>query len=125
MVEPHRTDTHTCQFAAKLASTHINEGCRVVQRSSPARERRLARLGENIRKWRQLQGMSASEMSRRAHITRDTLRKIENGTGSPRIDSLIAVITVLGFADHFIASADPFTTDAGRSLALDRARVKS
>ncbi|MHA3683519.1 helix-turn-helix domain-containing protein [Leucobacter sp. HY1910] len=93
----------------------------MVGRTSPARQRRLVTLGENVQAWRKLQGMSASELARRAHVTRETLRAIEQGTGSPKLDSLMSVITALGFADHFVSGADPFNTDSGRALALQRA----
>lgn len=96
----------------------------MVRRTSPARERRLELLGENIRAWRKLQGLSASELARRAHVTRDTLRAIEQGTGSPRLDSLMAVVSALGFADHFVLASDPFETSSGRALALEAVNKK-
>lgn len=96
----------------------------MVARSSPARNRQLERLGEHIRTWRTLQGISAAELARRAHITRDTLRSIETGTGSPRLDSVMAVVSALGFVEHFVRAADPFETEAGRTLALDAARKR-
>lgn len=92
----------------------------MVLRTSPARKRQLIRLGQNIVAWRELQGLSASELARRAHVTRDTLRSIETGTGAPRLDSVMAVIGVLGFADHFVSASDPLETASGRALALDR-----
>lgn len=51
----------------------------MVMRRSPTRERQLADLGENIARWRKLQGMSASQLAECAFVTRDTLRSIENG----------------------------------------------
>jgi transcriptional regulator with XRE-family HTH domain len=92
----------------------------MVSRSSPARKRQLERLGENICNWRKLQGLSASELARRAHVTRDTLRSIEDGTGSPRLDSVMAVVSALGFAEHFVRGTDPLQSEFGRSLAIDR-----
>lgn len=91
----------------------------MVQRSSPARARALVRLGENVRAWRKLQGMSASELARRAHVTRATLSAIEEGVGSPRLDSLFAVAGALGIADTLVQALDPLASDAGRALALD------
>lgn len=96
----------------------------MVRRSSPARERRLSSLGENIKAWRKLQGLSASEIARRSHVTRDTLRAIAQGTGTPKIESVMSVITALGFADHVVAATDPFKTDSGRALALEAAGRK-
>ena len=91
----------------------------MVRRESPARDRRLKALGENIRAWRKLQGLSASELARRSHVTRDTLRAIEQGTGTPRLDSLMSVVSALGFAEHFVQASNPFETEAGRALALE------
>ncbi len=96
----------------------------MVQRRSPARTRALVRMGEHLRSWRKLQGMSASELARRAHITRETLRGIEDGTGSPRIDSLFAVASVLGVVDTLVTALDPLTTDAGRALAIEGPRPR-
>ena len=95
----------------------------MVKRASPRRARQLIELGEHVRAWRKLQGLSASELARRAHVTRDTLRALEEGVGSPRLDSAMAIISALGFADHFVAGADPLRSDAGRALAYDRAGV--
>lgn len=92
----------------------------MVGRTSPARRRHLERLGTNVRAWRKLQGLSASELARRAHVTRDTLRAIELGTGSPRLDSVMAVITALGFVEHFVSGSDPLMTEAGRTLAFEK-----
>lgn len=94
----------------------------MVSRSSPARKRQLERLGENVRAWRKLQGLSAAELARRAHVTRETLRAIETGLGSPRLESLLAVTSALGFAEHLVSATDPLNTDAGRALAMDAAK---
>jgi ribosome-binding protein aMBF1 (putative translation factor) len=55
----------------------------MVQRRSVKQERLLKEFGENIRRWRKVNGMSASELASRAFITRETLRSIEAGTASP------------------------------------------
>lgn len=88
----------------------------MVTRRSPARTRMLKELGSNIARWRKLQGLSATVLAERAHVTRDTLRGIETGTGAPRIDSLLAVLTSLGMANTVIASTDPWNSNAGRAL---------
>jgi transcriptional regulator with XRE-family HTH domain len=46
----------------------------------------LKEFGENIRRLRKVNGMSASELASRALITRETLRNIEAATGSPLAD---------------------------------------
>ena len=76
----------------------------------------LKELGSNIARWRKLQGLSATVLAERAHVTRDTLRSIETGTGAPRMDSLLAVLTSLGMVNTVIASTDPWNSVAGRTL---------
>ena len=67
----------------------------------------LAELGWNIARWWKLQGLSASRLAERVHVTRDTLRSIETGTRVPHLDSLLAVLTSLGMVNTVIASTDP------------------
>ena len=97
----------------------------MVTRHSPARTRMLAELGSNIARWRKLQGLSASQLAERAHVTRDTLRGIETGAGAPRLDSLLAVLTSLGMVNTVIASTDPWNSLAGRTLMDDVLRMPS
>ncbi len=86
----------------------------MVQRVS-VRQQRLAReLGVHVRKWRKLNGVTSTDLAARAFVTRETLRHIENGTGSPRLDSVLAVLTALGIADTVVAAADPYNSDAAR-----------
>lgn len=85
-------------------------------RRSPARARQLVELGQNLVRWRKLQGLSATQLAERAHITRDTLRAIETGAGTARMDSLFAVLAVLGVGNDVVASTDPWASSAGRAL---------
>ncbi|MFF1633490.1 helix-turn-helix domain-containing protein [Leifsonia sp. NPDC058248] len=71
----------------------------MVTRKPPARARLLRELGANIKHWRKLEGLSAAQLADRAHVTRDILRALENGTGSPRLDSVLAVLTSLGIVN--------------------------
>lgn len=95
----------------------------MVRRRSPARGRLLADMGENIKRWRKLQGMSATQLADRAYVTRETLRHIETGTGSPRLDSVMAVLGVLGLAETVVSHTNPFNSDAGRALMDDQLEV--
>lgn len=93
----------------------------MVQRSSPRRRRQLAEFGENIRRWRSINGLSASELADRAAITRETLRALETGTGG-RVDSLFAVLIALGISDAAIAGIDPYQNPAARARIDDTLR---
>lgn len=94
-------DTNSCH--------HVS----MVQRTSPRRRRQLMAFGENIRRWRSINGLSAAELAERAAVSRQTLRSIEAGSGG-RIDSLFAVLGALGIADAAVAGIDPYNNDAAR-----------
>lgn len=87
----------------------------MVQRSSARQQRLLREFGAHVRTWRTINGITASDLAARAFVTRDTLRHIENGTGSPRLESVIAVLTALGIVDTVVTAADPYRSDAGRA----------
>jgi transcriptional regulator with XRE-family HTH domain len=93
----------------------------MVQRTSPRRRRQLAAFGENIRRWRAINGLSAAELADRAAVTRQTLRAIETGAGG-RVDSLFAVLGALGIADAAVAGIDPYANDAARARIDDLLR---
>lgn len=90
----------------------------MMLRGSPGRKRLTRELGEHIKRWRVLQNLSASELARRASVTRETLRHIEEGTGNPRLESVLAVTQTLGFAKSLVSGADPLKSDAGRALVF-------
>ena len=54
-----------------------------------------ASLGTDIQRTREALGMSASELAKRANVTRLTLRELESGMGNPRLSTLLAVCHVL------------------------------
>lgn len=87
----------------------------MVQRRSVRQARLMLTFGEHIRRWRKINGMSASDLASRSFITRETLRNIEKGTGSTRLDSVFAVLTTLGILDAIVTAADPFESDAART----------
>ena len=80
----------------------------------------LTRLGENLVRWRKLRGLTAEMVAERAGIARATLRSIERGAGTARLDNVLAVLRILGISDLVVTATDPLTTDIGRANA-DRA----
>ena len=88
-------------------------------RPSARRNRLQAELGENIRRWRRINGMSSSDLAERATVTRDTLRAIESGSAAPRLDSFMSVLIALGIADTLVEATDPFRSDAARARIDD------
>jgi len=95
------------------------KGVPVVQRGSSQQKRLLRDFGANLRRWRKVNGLSAVQVAERAFVTRQTLRNIENGTGTARMDSLFAVLAVLGVEGIIVDAADPYNNNAGRSRIDD------
>lgn len=86
----------------------------MVKRVSPRQQRLLRELGGHIRRWRKVNGMTATELAERAFITRETLRHIERGTGTARLGSLMAVLVRLGIAETVIRAANPYESETAR-----------
>jgi transcriptional regulator with XRE-family HTH domain len=95
----------------------------MVSRQSPARERLIRELGANITRWRKLQGLSSTRLADRVHVTRDTLRALEHGTGEVQLDSLLAVLTSLGIVNTMVESIDPWNSNAGRALMDEQMNI--
>ena len=91
-------------------------------RASPRRSQVLESLGANIRRWRRLNGMSATDLAERATVTRATLRSIESGTGTARLDSVMTVLIALGLAEAVTDATDPYRSAAGRARIDDLLR---
>lgn len=91
-------------------------------------ERVLHGLGDNLRRWRKLRGLTAEMVADRSGITAKTLRGIETGTGAARLENVIAVMRVLGVGDQLLDVTEPLNTDVGRARAgqslPERVRVR-
>lgn len=86
------------------------------RRESTNRRRRIAEFGAHIRSWRKISKLSAELVAERAGITRDTLRAIELGTGTPRLENVFAVLEALGLDNTLVAAIDPINDERGRAL---------
>lgn len=89
-------------------------------------DRQLADFGEHVRGWRMVLGLTAQQVSERAGITRDTLRKIEAGEPGVGFGNVAQVLRALGVLDQALEAVDPLGSDIGRlragSLSKKRAR---
>lgn len=76
----------------------------------------LVDFGENIRAWRTLSRLPATVVAERAGITRDTLRSLERGAGSVKIENVFAVLDALGLDAKLRDAIDPASDERGRAL---------
>ena len=89
-------------------------------------QRQVTEFGEHVRGWRMVLGLTAQQVSERAGITRDTLRKIESGNPNVSFNSVTQVLRALGILDQIVDAADPLASDIGRLRAgrLTRKRAR-
>lgn len=89
-------------------------------------DEQLGAFGEHVRGWRMVLGLTAQQISERAGITRDTLRRIEAGEPGVGFGNVAQVLRALGVLDQAVHAIDPLESDIGRlragSLAKKRAR---
>ena len=89
-------------------------------------QEQLSEFGEHVRGWRMVLGPTAQQVSERAGITRDTLRKVESGDPGVGFGNVAQVLRALGVLDQAVDAIDPLESDIGRlraaSLAKKRAR---
>src|SRR5665213_2834167 len=74
-------------------------------------------LGEHLRTWRKLLGLTGQQIAERAAITRQTLARLERGDTSVGLDVFLNVARALGQLDSVVDSIDPYETPFGRARA--------
>lgn len=80
-------------------------------------DEQLTAFGEHVRGWRMVLGLTAQQVSERAGITRDTLRKIEAGDPGVGFGNVAQVLRALGVLDQAVGAVDPLESDIGRLRA--------
>lgn len=87
----------------------------------------LAALGEHVRSWRMVPGLTARQLSERAGISRSTLHKLEQGDSGVSLGSVAQVLRALGVLDQAVDALDPLRTDIGRlrAGAITRKRARA
>lgn len=60
----------------------------------------VERLGQQLRDWRQAQGLSLRQLADRAQVGKSTLNNWENGAFEPRLPELEATLTALGVSSE-------------------------
>ncbi|MCL2881461.1 MAG: helix-turn-helix domain-containing protein [Coriobacteriia bacterium] len=74
-------------------------------------------VGEQLKTWRKLLGLTAEQLSQRAGIARSTLRRIEQGDAAVNFQAVLRTMNALGILDRMSQATDPYETDFGRARA--------
>lgn len=86
-------------------------------------DREMQELGEHVRGWRMVLGLTAQQVAERASITRDTLRRIEKGESGVSFGNVAQVLRAIGVLDDVV---DPLRSDIGplRAAKLQKRRAR-
>lgn len=87
------------------------------KRISVRTQRAAATVGDQLRTWRKLLGLTAEQVADRAQISRSTLRKLEQGDLGVGFGVFVDVARVLGLSEKLSTAFDPYETDFGRARA--------
>ena len=80
----------------------------------PGVARSMRKLAEDLITWRKLRGLTQAQLADRAGVSRDTLSRLESGTGGVGLETLLRVLRALGLLDSLTEAFDPHRSDIGR-----------
>lgn len=83
----------------------------------PDSERSAATLGEHLRTWRLMLGLSARQVCERAGISASTLSRLERGDPNVNFTTVLEVSRSLGLLRSLEDALNPWETDLGRARA--------
>lgn len=85
-------------------------------RTPVAVARGMRALGEYLRDWRKLNGITQALLAERANVGLSVVKALEAGR-SVSSENLARVLWVLGILDPVVQAADPLASDVGRLRA--------
>ena len=68
-------------------------------------------VGENIAKYRKINGISQKHLAKKIEISQQGLFKIERGQVSPKADTLIKIILITGLTPNQLFGMEKITED--------------
>ena len=88
----------------------------MAAKPTPVRVQRAASdIGGQLAAWRRMLNLTAVHVAERAHVSRDTLRRLEHGDPAVSFQTVLGVARALGALDRVVDALDPFQTDLGRA----------
>ena len=74
-------------------------------------------LGDHIRTWRVLLGLTAEQLAERAGVSRGTISRLERGDSSVGLVVFLNVARSLGLLETVVKAMDPYESTLGRARA--------
>ena len=75
-------------------------------------------IGENIAKYRKLNGISQKYLAQKVGISSQGLLKIEKGRVSPRVATLVKIAVTLGITPNQLFGVDAITEENSNMLEM-------
>jgi transcriptional regulator with XRE-family HTH domain len=90
----------------------------MATRPVPVRTLRSAdTIGEHLRTWRKLRGLTLEQLGERAGVHRGTVARLEQGDISVGMGTFLNVARALGILERLVTAVDPYETPFGRARA--------
>lgn len=89
-------------------------------RTNPRSRRAARQIGEHLATWRKLQGLTAEVVADRAGVSRGTLRRLEQGSPTVGLGTVLDVARALGVIQDLADAIDPYETPMGRARANEQ-----
>jgi transcriptional regulator with XRE-family HTH domain len=64
--------------------------------------------------WRKLRGLTQAQVADRAHVSINTLRRLEGADGGITLENSLRILRALGVLESVPRALDPYETDVGR-----------
>ncbi|MDO5628573.1 MAG: helix-turn-helix transcriptional regulator [Mobilicoccus sp.] len=75
-------------------------------------------MGDSLRAWRLLQGLTLAQVAERAGVSTSTLKRLESGQGAT-LEAVLRVARALDVMAPLVESIDPMNSDIGRLRMQD------
>lgn len=79
----------------------------------------LRDLGQHLRGWRRLNGLTQAQVAERAGVSRGVITRLEAGGPGVTLDGFVRVLRALHITDELTEALDPLNSDRGRLRATE------
>jgi len=83
-------------------------------------QRALREMAEDAVVWRKLRGLTQAQVADRAHVSINTLRRLEGAEGGITLENSLRILRALGVLENVTRALDPYETDVGRLRASEK-----
>lgn len=106
---------YKCYYPPNMVSKSHRAPFSSPARTVPPQVRRALRdVAEDVVVWRKLRGLTQAQVADRAHVSINTLRRLEGADGGVSLENSFRILRALGVLESVPRALDPYETDVGR-----------